>query len=302
MAAWCVVAFVLATPASVSVSLEPPVIPFHRQAKLAISVEAPSGTEVELPDIAGLIGGLTLVGPLSAPQTEALKDGGRHITTTYFLDAIWIGEYPIQPITVEVGDKQVTVPGPVLCVRDLTSEELEAATQFVPNAGPMDPERALLKTWWFWVLCAATVGLLLAGTGVYWLRRKRSAAPAPPRPPWEVAYERLRALDEQQLPEQGEFEAYYVELSWILRQYIEDRFQIRAPEETTPEFLAEAARGGQFSENHQKLLAAFLRHADLVKFAQYEPGLADMERNMAETLRFIDETVPAPEALQEAAA
>lgn len=288
--------------ASVSVSLSPPVIPFHHQARLTITVEAPADAAVHLPDIAKLVGGLGLVGPLSAPETTLLKDARRRIATSYYLDAIWVGDYPLGPVTVRVGQEQITVPGPVLRVRDLTPEETEAAMEFAPNAGPMDPEIELLRAWWFWVLCAVLVGGGCAGAGFYVWRKRSAGRIAPPRPAWEVAYARLASLDARRLPESGDFETYYVELSSILRHYIEDRFEVRAPEETTPEFLAEASSSGLFSEAQQRLLAGFLRHADRVKFAQYEPTLAEMERAMTEVLQFVDETIPAPEPEQEAAA
>ena len=52
-----------------------------------------------------------------------------------------------------------------------------------------------------------------------------------------TALNRLRA---QGLIEQGQFEDYYVQLSSIVRHYLEDRFHLRAPEMTTEEFLHDA--------------------------------------------------------------
>jgi hypothetical protein len=119
---------------------------------------------------------------------------------------------------------------------------------------------------------------------------------------WDLAYTRLRELDSRRWPEQGKFQPYYVELSSILRHYIEDRFMVHAPEMTTPEFLAEASKSGVLSPDHQELLAHFLRHCDRVKFAQFRPTEGDMERSFAEVLRFVDETAPQPAKGEEAAA
>lgn len=289
-------------PVHVSLAISPPIIPYHKQARLTITVESDPGVSVELPDITESIGALEWAGPLDAPETKILKDGRKRVSAAYNIEAIWAGHYPIGPVSVKYGhDKAVTVPGPVLTVRELTAEETEAAMQFAPNAQPMDPPFELLKRPWFWASAAAAA---LTGIIVVALRlrkRRQRIATGPPMPPWETAYARLRQLDEQGLPEKGDYETYYVELSSILRHYIEDRFMLHAPEQTTPEFLADAGVSGLLTMEQQRLLAGFLHHSDRVKFARYEPSLGEMEQAMADALHFVDETVPAPTPTQEAA-
>ena len=56
----------------------------------------------------------------------------------------------------------------------------------------------------------------------------------------------------------------------MLRHYIEDRFGLRAPEQTTEEFLAELRQKHVFGERQKDLLRAFLEHCDLVKFAELQ--------------------------------
>ncbi len=62
-------------------------------------------------------------------------------------------------------------------------------------------------------------------------------------------------------------ESFFVAISAIVRRYLEDRFDLRAPELTTEEFLALAGSASSLSHDHQHLLRDFLRQADLVKFA-----------------------------------
>jgi len=134
-----------------------------------------------------------------------------------------------------------------------------------------------------------------AGVAALLLKRLREKRIEPVRPPWETAYGRLRELDAANYPEQGEYETFYVELSSIVREYIEGRFHIHAPEQTTPEFLSESARSGALTDAHQRRLGRFLKHSDRVKFAQYEPSIEEMERSFTLVLHFIDETIPAAE-------
>ena len=67
-----------------------------------------------------------------------------------------------------------------------------------------------------------------------------------------------------------------MELSAIARRYLEARFQLHAPEQTTEEFLRDAASAGKLSPAHQQLVTDFLEQSDLVKFARYQPGQPDM--------------------------
>ena len=197
-------------------------------------------------------------------------------------------------------NESITVPSPGLRVRDLTEDEKKAAGEFVDIAGPMPITNPALRKWEITGAIAAVLALLTAA-GVYvYLRRRKKAHLAPPLAPWEVAYQRLRELDQRQLPKAGKYGPYYVDLSAILRYYIEDRFHLRAPEQTTPEFLAEAGRSRAVNDRHQKILAGFLRHCDRVKFAQYVPAQEDMDRSFTDVLQFVDETVPAPEPGQSA--
>jgi hypothetical protein len=292
-------------PVEVSVTLDPPVVPFHKQTRFTIAVEGPDGVQVEFAEMAGKFGGLDVH---AAPTTrlEHLRGGRVRLSKTYVLDPIFIGNYVVAPVEVtvqrETGPETITIPSPTVRVRDLTPEEREAAEQFAPNAGLVNPYPGLARDWRVWAALgvAAVIAVALV---VYLVRRRRVAEEAaPPAPPWEVAYARLRALDAKHWPEAGEVEAFYVELSDIVRHYIEDQFALHAPEQTTPEFLNEAARSGVFTESQQTLLAVFLRHCDRVKFAKYEPGLDEMERSFASVLRFIDETVPAQPQPEEDAA
>jgi hypothetical protein len=97
---------------------------------------------------------------------------------------------------------------------------------------------------------------------------------------------------------------FYLRLSNVLRHYIEDRFGLRAPEQTTEEFLAELGRGQPFAPAHKELLQSFLEHCDLVKFAELEPTRGEAETAVALCRQFVDETkheeAPTPELVSTA--
>ncbi|MEK6237161.1 MAG: hypothetical protein N2C14_20830, partial [Planctomycetales bacterium] len=91
-------------------------------------------------------------------------------------------------------------------------------------------------------------------------------------------------------PEAGDGGPFFVDLSAIGRQYSEDRYESRAPELTTEEFLESVSGSPDLSADHQRLLRDFLRQADLVKFAQARPSAADVEESISAAGRFLEET------------
>lgn len=149
------------------------------------------------------------------------------------------------------------------------------------------------------VLGAAAIVGLVGFLAVRWWRRRR-ARPKPARSPEEIAFERLEAarvlIDP---PRPREFGAA---VSDAVRLYIEDRFTARAARRTTEEFLADLRDGRDPALGPQReLLAEFLEHCDLAKFARSPLGRAEMEGLHASALRFIDGVRPRTDSPAEAA-
>ena len=105
---------------------------------------------------------------------------------------------------------------------------------------------------------------------------------------YEVARRRLDQLLARPRPSGDAVDAFYVELSGIVRGYLENRFELRAPELTTEEFLASAGASPDLTAAHQTLLREFLRQADLVKFARARPSGADIEQSLDAAGSFLD--------------
>ena len=87
--------------------------------------------------------------------------------------------------------------------------------------------------------------------------------------PIERAWVELDRLLKKGLPGRGRYKDFYVELTMVVRRYIQRKYGIRAPHLTTEEFLREAKPSDE--------LRAFLESADMVKFAGVEatPEMAD---------------------------
>jgi hypothetical protein len=122
-----------------------------------------------------------------------------------------------------------------------------------------------------WVLAA----LILVGLG--WLIERAfrtrtaedaiAAIVAPPRPAWEVALERLQALEESDFFERGVAIDFHMELSEVLREFIGRHYRFPAVESTTREIAAVLDRDRLGTRQGRELLR-ILEDTDMVKFAR----------------------------------
>ena len=144
---------------------------------------------------------------------------------------------------------------------------------------------------WLWiglgVLC-----LLAAGITVGMAVRPQKAVQVRRvyKPAHEIAFEVLREIADEKLVEQGRIKKFYEKLSGCLRQYIENRFQLRAPEQTTEEFLQQLKTSDTLTLQHKQELQKFLEHCDLVKFARYQPSNEQINESLTMAKAFVEKT------------
>jgi hypothetical protein len=209
------------------------------------------------------------------------------------------GKQRIPPLRVEFADERPgqAPPDGSEGYRELLTDELTVTVaSVIPEGGVTDglrpvrpalPERpGASRAWWAVVGLTAVVA---AGAGLVvivrrrYRRRVRITA-------YDKALRRIAALERRGLPSFGEADPWYVELSDIVRRYLEDRYGVRAPELTTEEFLQEARRFAELKRAHREVLTSFLEHCDRVKFAAYHPDPSESKEALAAARRFLDET------------
>ena len=153
------------------------------------------------------------------------------------------------------------------------------------------------------------MALFAAVAAGYWMYRRYRlrevgealVSSAPPRPPHEVAYEALEALERSPLLEQGKVKEYYIRVSDILRTYVERRYGVPALEMATVEVLEgledAGLHGGTLMDVRQ-----FLELADLVKFAKHTPDPEACREAIPAARRLVDATQPQPQLVEAAVA
>ena len=147
----------------------------------------------------------------------------------------------------------------------------------------------------FWLLGLIGLVALLAGLLVrWWMTRSRKPTPGPaPIPAHEKALRALAELEQRTDFASVDPEGFFVAVSAIVRRYLEECFALRAPEQTTEEFIRSASSSKLLSPDHQRLVEEFLAESDLVKFARHRPGADRMKQALAAAYRLVRETVPA---------
>lgn len=144
---------------------------------------------------------------------------------------------------------------------------------------------------WFWLWWTLTI--LAAVAVVFFLWRwwkKKQAVTKIERvvPPHERARQKL----ESALRLISQPERFTVLVSDTIRLYLEERFDFRAPERTTEEFLHELQSTDHLTPDQKQSLGEFLSRCDLVKFARYEPTETELRELHSAANRLIDETEP----------
>ena len=142
---------------------------------------------------------------------------------------------------------------------------------------------------WAWFIGSAVILALLAALFFGWRWwRKKPVAVTPPIP----AHVRARRKLEQALAMISEPKEFSILVSGAIREYLEERFDFRAPERTTEEFLHELQNSLLLTRDQKDSLAEFLASCDLIKFAKYEPTEMELRGLYQAALRLVNETEP----------
>jgi hypothetical protein len=275
--------------------------------RLTYEVRLPKTHSVAPPDTAGFAAaGIDLLDvPHSVEGT--VPNGGatafRLSVTAY--DSGWYFVPPLKAVVGLPGGGTSTAVSPALRFRaDYPASALRDTVQMAENrpnreAYPMTFRERLDRQWPILAAILASVALLAL---VWWLRRRRLRLPVDPslsvvravRSPYETALAKLADLRAAAAWTKGRVPDHYVALSLILREYLEERFEVPALESTTDQLPALLRTLG-FAPGRIEELVSFARTADLVKFAKFLPDVLECERAL-EQVRLLVENLEADAA------
>lgn len=286
-------------PVTVTTTLSPSNPKIGDEVSLLIEAKAEKDVELLMPEFDEVISGFPIAEWI--PKQKIESDGSTYQSIRYKFQVSLSGKKSIPPILVEFIDNRPGKPNSPddLDAFEILTERIEfevasvvlqgAATDLKPPLPELELETqtSSAASWLYLLLPLALLGLI--PLVVMWLQRRQTVRKANA---YDVAKRRLEFLIEDRRKPKPTIaiEQFFVEISGVVRKYLEDRFELRAPDLTTDEFLQVAAQEGDLSREHQNLLGEFLQQADIVKFAGVQANEDDVERSSGLALKFLEET------------
>jgi len=223
-------------------------------------------------------------------------ENGKSTTYLFTLSYYDSGSVTIPPIAVNYkisGDDEakVLLSNPVTFIVHTLPVEQQAEIKDVkePLTIPLD--------WKFILLVAFIVLIIFAAAVFFYLRYKKKKSMLPVKkkiikiPAHVKALTALDNLDREQLWQKGHVKEYHSNITGIVRNYFEERFNLPALELTTTEQMQQLNRVSSakkiIDETEQ-----FLKNADLVKFAKFIPIASVNAEMMKQAKDIVNKTIP----------
>ncbi len=260
--------------------------------RVTVVVEHDAGTEVVWPDSLDW----KPFEQLGMRVLQPVRDGNRiRAAVSYTLTAFELGDLEVPAFEVSLRDLDgvdtTTLRTESLAV-SVISVGLDQSGDIRAIKGPKDmPRNWLLLLPWI----LATGGVVAGG---YWAYRRLRARRGPEeereielpaRPPHEVAHDALKRLEQSGMLERGAIKEYFIEVSDIIRRYVEDRYRVDALEMASHEVVMGLERSGVTLEVRLQF-ERFLGDCDLVKFAKWIPEMSACHEIVPRARKLVDDT------------
>lgn len=261
-----------------------------------INIEQPQGIILALPVFRDTLTGKIEV--IDGPDFDTVSLGRERILITekYLVTSFDSGYHRVDPVYAELagtgGIKRYYSDYSVLEVARAAVTPPDSAEIFDiagPYRAPVTAGEVMP-----WALLALVTGLLV------WLiiklirrlrkEKKEEVKPAIQEPAHVIAFRELELLRNEQLWQKGETKRFYVRLTEIVRQYLENRYGVNSLELTTSETLEALVKTGFKKNESYNKLRSVLNQADLVKFAKYKPDPVENDTVFNESWDFINST------------
>ncbi|MCL6590718.1 MAG: hypothetical protein K6U80_12275 [Firmicutes bacterium] len=267
-----------------------------------VEVEAKTPVKYQFPDLSqNPLGNLEII--QAFPVKREVFSEGYRATVRYLITGWRVGRNPLPALTLNYQDSAgasgtYQIPGldlnlvSVLPAKKTAAELLKLDIKGVKDPLGFPPRYRFL----FWYLLGTLIAAIILWRWTSALKKRRNQPPLPepelpPEPAHLIAFRRLEALKKSIGQDDTQFEAFYTELSECIREYMENRFQIKALEMTTEEFMFYVtAKSNCLTKAQQTMLRDFLNISDLVKFAKQRPAPETLRQALADIERLVEET------------
>jgi len=225
------------------------------------------------------------------------KNGNSFLLEIQMNGVIWdYGVFQIPGLEVAYDDtvtRQIRTQNPVLFVLPPAGFAPQDTTEAIASIKPIITEEKTIEDY-LWI--AYLLGALLLFALLFYFIKKLGnealeieEAPVEVRPAHIIANEKLSSLQQDQIWKEGKIKSYQSQLTFIIREYLENRYDIHALESTTDEILKDI-RQQDFDNTYESDLKQILTIADLVKFAKAKPSDDIHESFLHKAVAFVEGT------------
>lgn len=282
-------------------SLDSTVILIGDQVKLKLEVEFPSNMKVQFPVPSDSLGSTVEIVERKKIDTTKIENNRLKLSQEFIVTSFDTGLHVIQPfkIAVSSGTRFDTVKSNATLLKVFTLPKLDSLMAALK--GPIDIKAPYEAPVTFKEVAPWILGTLLIAALIflilYYLKQRKNNKPLfrlpqkPKEPAHIIALRKLDHIKDEKVWQQGKTKEYYSEVSDALREYIENRFQINAMEQTTEETITSFRMQKELiDELTFNNLKRILSNADLVKFAKYEPLPDDNNLVLVDAYFFVNQT------------
>ena len=240
---------------------------------------------------------LKRIGVVKSHKIDSLKN---QLVKKYTLTSFDSGRYVIPGQTVMIRNKAILTDSFIIDVATVAVDTIKQPMHHIKTIKNEPYTFADFQKYFWGLLILIAIAVIL----YFVLKDKPTHEEIISRiPPFDLAKQRLKELDSRKLLKQNRIKLYYVELTDIVRSFIERELNIPALESTTDE-LMETITDFNSSSNlnipKETLLRLqeLLKEADLVKFAKSKPLLNEIELHRNDAEKIIDKMHPTKEEVQ----
>lgn len=193
------------------------------------------------------------------------------------------GVHTIDPLHVFIDKKAYKTPAYKVQVTDVSVDTTKQPMYDIKATIETEKEKSSSLGYWI-AIGLAIILAILSYFIVKYIQGKNLTEEDHYRTPLEKLIKKLKNVDAKKQVINGDIKGYYSEITYLLRDYIEEVLEIPAKESTSTELIQninQMIKKGALKLNKEivKKLDVLLKTADLVKFAKVEPAFSQIEND-----------------------
>jgi hypothetical protein len=276
-------------------------MPIGDQTILHVSASMPLKTDITFPEIVDSIGKIKIVKSLKADTVVDKNNPNLEtISHSYTITSFDTGVYVLPQFTFHTKTGDIKTGTITLQIKSVPVDTTKAFYDI------KEPLAVSYNLWdWLkdhWVIVSIILAIILIVLGIiYYIKNKpktvEQVEAARVYTIDEIAIIKLNELNDKKLWQQGDIKLYHIELTEILRDYLEKRYNVQAHEQTTDQIF-DGLKSKGLTKESSNILLQILKLADLVKFAKHQPTAYENEQSMENAIIFIQQTRVIPQPVQ----